>query len=714
MKLSRTVTAGAALSLVVGVLLVGFFLAGWSDVRAQQRAVLAAPARDAELRGAALAHALRAELARVITRESERPYFHYQNLFHDPRVGDIRAVAPSPLAALPAEPIVLGYFQIDAAGRTTTPTVNDDEPSLSEQSALAGNQRFRADVATHLAGVLAAPQTPVVVAAADPVPVPSDDRGATTRTRPPVVASVDPRPAPSAQVPAEPSPTIVASNDPPQQIQQLIQIDPSSYVQNNMPTEIYREQNSPQSRSRVAPQQRSVKATRGKGSSSSNEDELQQQQQSIGERPDPAPPPPLPEAPAHPPSSPVAVLPSEQRRQEEETAQEAAAPAVVDTTVTEPTKPRKRGRRKPPPVEPVAEVPAAPITITISPLELSTHSFRGEPTLVALRHVETPDGTLAQGFVIDRTALARWVDGRATDLDAALRPGDEAGATAIAPGWHLEVAPAPLAMTTATTAASELVREFTWRFAGLAALAMLAAAFVVWLVARAEQLARERSSFAAAAAHELRTPLAGLQLYGDMLADDLGDPNKLRDYARRMSEEAARLGRVVSNVLGFSQLERGNLAIDVREASLGDALQELATRAEPALDRAGAMLALDIPPNITARFDRDALARIVGNLVDNAEKYSRGAEDRTIELAVRAADNGAAEISVSDHGPGITAAARTRLFRPFSRGVTSDGPAGLGLGLALSRSLARAMGGDLEHRPTATGTTFVLRLPAKV
>lgn len=697
MKLSRTITAGAALSIVVGVLLVGFFLAGWSDVRAQQRAVLAAPTRDAELRGAALAHSLRAELARVIARESERPYFHYQNLFHDPRVGDIRAVAPSPLAALPAEPIVLGYFQIDGAGRTTTPTVNDDEPSLSEQSALAGNQRFRADVAKHLAGVLAAPQPPAVVAAADPAPVVIDDPVVSTRPRPPAVASADP-----VQVPTEPRPSIVASNDPPPQ--QQIQIDPSSYVQNNMPTEIYREQNSPRSRSRVAPQQRAVKATKGKGSSSSIEDEA------------PPPPPPLPQAPANPPSSPVAVLPSEARRQEEEAArrkQEAAA-AVVEAPVVEPARPRKRVRRAPPPVEPVVEAPAAPITITISPLELSTHSFRGEPTLVALRHVETPDGTLAQGFVVDRTELAQWLLGRATDLVASLRPGDEAGATAIAPGWHLEVAPAPAVMATATRAASALRRDFTWRFAGLTALAMLAASFVVWLVARAEQLARERSSFAAAAAHELRTPLAGLQLYGDMLADDLGDPTKLRDYARRMSEEAARLGRVVSNVLGFSQLERGNLAIDVREASLGEALQELAARAEPALDRAGAMLALEIPPNVTARFDRDALARIVGNLVDNAEKYSRGAEDRTIELAVREADNGAAEISVSDHGPGITAAARTRLFRPFSRGVTADGPAGLGLGLALSRSLARAMGGELEHRPTASGTTFVLRLPARV
>src|SRR5262249_18572783 len=155
--------------------------------------------------------------------------------------------------------------------------------------------------------------------------------------------------------------------------------------------------------------------------------------------------------------------------------------------------------------------------------------------------------------------------------------------------------------------------------------------------ARAERLARERSQFAAAAAHELRTPLAGLQLYGDMLADGLGDPSKLRDYARRMSEEAARLGRGVSNVLGFSQLERGNLSVEPRTGPLGEELCTLAERAQPALDRAGAVLAVAVTPSLTASYDRDALARIIGNLLDNAEKYSRGAADRTIQLAARRA-----------------------------------------------------------------------------
>ena len=129
-----------------------------------------------------------------------------------------------------------------------------------------------------------------------------------------------------------------------------------------------------------------------------------------------------------------------------------------------------------------------------------------------------------------------------------------------------------------------------------------------------------------------------------------------------------------------------------RSARSTDALCELAERAEPALDRAGAALELDVAPELRTRFDRDAVARIVGNLLDNAEKYARGADDRTIRLA--AIEHGdVVEIVVTDRGPGV--ANKTRLFEVFARGVGGDGPAGLGLGRALSRSLARAMGGEL-------------------
>jgi len=538
----RTLTAGALVATTVAGLLVAWFVSGWSDVTARQRATQGAPIAAAMAQQSELARQLHTELAGVLARESERPYFHYQNLMHDPRAGGSLNVTPSPLAGRPPEPLVLGYFQREVDGAISTPTINDDVPSLSEPTALAGNQEFRNEVIRSIA---------------------------------PAIELARPR-------------VDIAS----------LRIDTNSYIQNSNSSAIFK----------------------------------QQQDTKV-------PPPPV--------------------------------PVVADAT--------------------------SEVTITVSSLEWHTLPYAGAPALVASRTVDTPRGTLVQGFVIDRAKLHPGVATLA------------AGASEIAPGWGLTVAPLAGDLAAAAAAASAIARGFIIRFAIIGLVAAIAGALAVVLVARAEKLARERSQFAAAAAHELRTPLAGLQLYGDMLADGLGDPAKVRDYARRMSEEAARLGRVVSNVLGFSQLERGNLSVSPTPGSLVEALRDLASRAEPALDRAGAMLALDLPATLEARFDRDALARIVGNLLDNAEKYGRTAEDRTIDLAARATSD-AVEVVVTDRGPGV--ARPTALFQPFSRGVSSiDGPAGLGLGLALSRSLAHAMGGELSYRAPATGgASFVLRL----
>lgn len=605
----RVAGAAALLAVALAGLLVAWFVSGWAEVRGRQRAVRDEPAGVARARGEALAHDLRGELARLLSREVERPYFHYQNLFHDPRASQGLGVTPSPLARRPEDPLVLGYFQVDGAGKVTTPALNDDVPEASDAANLGEHRRFRDLVARSFARALPVPAKrakPVAAAVAQPRRV---------KVVPQAPVAVKPAPVEAAK-PEQELPQQLATN--------VVKIDRNSYAQNQMSNSLFVEQ-----------------------------------------RAQPPPPPPV-------------------------------APAPVAKKPPRPTAP-------PPPPPPAPES----VAILVSPLEWRTLALGAQPALVAVRQVDTPDGGLAQGFVLDRSALTSWLAGHAGDAVAELRTGDD-GSTEIAPGWHLEVAPNPHAVAAAAAVAADIARGFLGRFVGVGALALIMAVLVIVLVARAERLARERSQFAAAAAHELRTPLAGLQLYGDMLADGLGDPSKLRDYARRMSEEASRLGRVVSNVLGFSQLERGNLSVEPVAASLADALRALAERAEPALDRAGAVLALDVPPELTARFDRDALARIVGNLLDNAEKYSRASGDRTITLAARAAGE-RVEVSVSDHGPGL--APGVALFRPFTRGVTQDGPAGLGLGLALSRSLARAMGGELSVRSAGGGATFVLALP---
>ncbi|MBV8758817.1 MAG: HAMP domain-containing histidine kinase [Deltaproteobacteria bacterium] len=554
---------------LVAALLAAWGFSGWSDVRARQQAALGAPVHAADERAADLARELRGNLDGLLAREGDRPYFHYQNLFHDPRASEGNSVAPSPLAAGPGDPLVLGYFQIDAKDQVTTPTLNDEVPSLSEPTHVAEHKAFRDAVARELSAALAPTSGPTVAIHEH-------------HTAAPV---------------------------------QHVEVSANAYAQNLNGNYIYENNAMP--------------------------------------------------TPPKPPST------------------------TTHTTTT------------------IVQSDTVRVTVAVSALEWRTLPFQGAPALVAVRDVGTPDGAFAQGFVVDRTTVTSWLAAHAGDMVATLAQGT--GRTEIAPGWLLTIAPNPRALAAAAVEAHAIEHGFIVRFALVGSAAVLLAALIVLLVARAEQLARERSQFAASAAHELRTPLAGLQLYGDMLADGLGDPDKARDYARRMAEEAARLGRVVSNVLGFSQLERGNLSVDAQLAPLTDTLRDLADRAQPALDRAGAALALDTPPDLRARFDRDALTRIVGNLLDNAEKYTRGIDDRTIDLTARDCGD-RVEVVVADHGPGVREP--DALFKPFARGVGADAPAGLGLGLALSRSLARAMGGELRYRTgDGGGAAFVLELP---
>ena len=595
----RALYAAGVLAALLAALLGAWFYSGWREVHARQQELRHAPRIAADARASELARELRTQLDGLVAREVRRPYFHYQNLMRDPNASAGLNVSPSPLARGVDETLVLGYFQLDARGRTSTPTINDDVPALSEPEHLAANRAFRDRVRQELSRELAAniKSTAPSKAAAQP---------------PKSTAPSRPGPQPPAQKPTPPA-------TPP--TTQVVKVDPSVYVQNSNSNAVFQSQASP----------------------------------------------------GHP----------------------LVGDVKLPVSPGNPSSPAK---------------PSPPVTITISPLEWRTLSFAGAPALVAVRQVQTPDGGLAQGFVVNRSTLTNWLTTRADDMRAELRSGNSGGAEVVA-GWRLTVEPHPVALTSATEAADAIRRTFVFRFVALSSIAILAAAFVVLLVMRAEQLARERSRFAAAAAHELRTPLAGLQLYGDLMADGLGDPGKMPDYARRMSDEAARLGRVVSNVLGFSQLERGHLTVDVQIGPLGEFLNELAERARPTLDRLGATLELDVAPGLRARFDRDALARIIGNLIDNAEKYARTSRDRTIHLSALARGN-VVQVCVEDHGPGIPSNAN--LFRPFTRGTSgSDGPAGLGLGLALSMSLARAMGGELTYKPRdGGGATFVLSLPA--
>ncbi|MDA8018463.1 MAG: HAMP domain-containing histidine kinase [Thermoanaerobaculia bacterium] len=353
------------------------------------------------------------------------------------------------------------------------------------------------------------------------------------------------------------------------------------------------------------------------------------------------------------------------------------------------------------------------VNLEVHPFRWHTLPMGSEPALVALRRVTTPAGEWTQGFVVSANGIDRHLEN--SYFPARFEPSVPSGkerqgkedahrirSLVEGTGWRVSVdltRAVESILESAETEGEEFRRSF---FLGSFA-AGVAALLIVGLVFQSERLAQQRIQFAAHAAHELRTPLAGLRIYGEMLAEGLGDPDRGRDYARRVAAEAERLGRVVTNVLSFTRLERGNIGLHPEPGDLRSAVLEAFQRQRPALEESGAELVLELEDRIPiVSFDRDAVGHILQNLLDNAEKYTRGVPDRRI--VVRLTDEGkAAVLTVVDNGDGIPGRLRRRLFVPFARGGEADQPEGLGLGLVLVRMLVQDQGASIEYRDAPGG-----------
>jgi signal transduction histidine kinase len=243
-----------------------------------------------------------------------------------------------------------------------------------------------------------------------------------------------------------------------------------------------------------------------------------------------------------------------------------------------------------------------------------------------------------------------------------------------------------------------------------AVIAIAAAAFLVHGIMR---LSERRASFVSAVTHELRTPLTTFRLYSDMLESGAVKESKRSEYLRVLSREADRLSHLVENVLAFSQIERGNARSNVQHLSLKNLLEPMRERWEARLATAGMELKMDLAAaTAVVRVDSAAVEHVLFNLIDNAAKYaSRGSPpqvDVSVEIVARTA-----QIHVRDHGPGIPSQEQRRIFQAFHKSAAeaAESRPGVGLGLALSRRLAKSLGGTLECKNAKHGAWFFLCIP---
>lgn len=229
---------------------------------------------------------------------------------------------------------------------------------------------------------------------------------------------------------------------------------------------------------------------------------------------------------------------------------------------------------------------------------------------------------------------------------------------------------------------------------------------------RALKLAAERVSFVNRVSHELGTPLTNLSLNLDLATEYLTiRPSEARRRLGLVAEEIERLSRLVANVLTFSRRERDSLELKPARCIPSEVVSRTLESFRPSLERRGIVIETELNANDPVLIDPDALSQITGNLISNVEKYA--AEGRWLWVGCRIL-TGRLELEVRDHGKGIPANARDRIFIPFERVLqtTNEGASGTGLGLSIGRDLARRMGGELELIESIKGAAFRLRIPA--
>ena len=247
-----------------------------------------------------------------------------------------------------------------------------------------------------------------------------------------------------------------------------------------------------------------------------------------------------------------------------------------------------------------------------------------------------------------------------------------------------------------------------------------------------QEVNRQKTVFLASAAHELKTPLAVIKGYYDLLlTGSLGRlTDKQQDILEESKDSCERLVRLVSMFLNYSALESGKLVLQLRENDLRDCLDELAKRWSEAFQRKGVKLDASFDPSIpTFRFDYQKVQQAAANLLDNSLKHTPAGGSVTLHAGphfwerrvagvaptqerrrFRLPRPNSVEVSVTDTGPGIAAEHHQEIFEDFVR--VDRNTSGMGLGLAIAKRLIQAHRGKIwvesEHQK---GSTFTFLLP---
>jgi signal transduction histidine kinase len=231
------------------------------------------------------------------------------------------------------------------------------------------------------------------------------------------------------------------------------------------------------------------------------------------------------------------------------------------------------------------------------------------------------------------------------------------------------------------------------------------------LAATLEATERRRLELIGDVAHELRTPVATLQVYLEGLLDGVVEPNE--DTWAQMHDETGRLRRLIDDLQELSRAEAHQIHLELVSVNPGDLARVAAERLAPRFAAQEIDLTLDLPPSLPqVRADRDRAIQVLTNLLSNALRYTPA--PGKVAIAARTRD-GFVELTVTDSGIGIAPDELARVFDRFYRVDKSRSRAlgGAGVGLTIARALVETMGGRIwaESAGPGQGSMFGFTLP---
>lgn len=252
---------------------------------------------------------------------------------------------------------------------------------------------------------------------------------------------------------------------------------------------------------------------------------------------------------------------------------------------------------------------------------------------------------------------------------------------------------------------------------GILVLVSLVGFFIMYRYGmRQIELARQQQDFVSAVSHELKTPLTSIRMYGEMLKEGWAEEDKRQTYYTYIYDESERLSRLIANVLQLARMSRNELQVETHTVGVAELMDMARSKVESQIERSGFQVRFQTDLDLTDRsvdVDADAFTQIVINLVDNALKFSRSAETRVIEIAARS-HRDQVMLSVRDYGPGVPREQMKKIFKLFYRleNELTRETVGTGIGLALVHQLCRAMGGSVDVINCEPGAEFRVFFPS--